>query len=396
VIAGRAARRLNVASSPEPFHMALSLSEEHQLPIWQVFALAELGANDRTTGSDLKRSQRAQKLATSVGMVGMVVSLDMSIGLTIAMREGYVSAYPTLARAEAQARQLQLVGLHARALAHIAQCLVEADGPPLPGRAVPATSDVDDLVAEAIALGKASHTVPWAKSALGMRAWCRGDTSTAIRLLDESLSPLAGELKQNPWFGVLALLRVVTDYAPEEALDALAADNLTGHHANWAALAYGQAVLHLRSGRPAHELISEADERARQAPFMRHLLRTIIAPTVFAQGLEEAQGWLLEADAFCNAHGERALQRRVRAGLSAIGARIPRAAPGVVPPHLARVGITPREIEILRLVNSGLSNPDIATRLFISVRTVETHVSSMLQKTGLRSREQLPSADARD
>jgi DNA-binding NarL/FixJ family response regulator len=67
-----------------------------------------------------------------------------------------------------------------------------------------------------------------------------------------------------------------------------------------------------------------------------------------------------------------------------------------VPPHLARVGITPREIEILRLVNSGLSNPDIATRLFISVRTVETHVSSLLQKTGASSREQLPSADARN
>jgi DNA-binding NarL/FixJ family response regulator len=46
------------------------------------------------------------------------------------------------------------------------------------------------------------------------------------------------------------------------------------------------------------------------------------------------------------------------------------------------------------LVNTGHSNTDIARRLFISVRTVESHVSSMLQKTGLGSREQLPSADA--
>ena len=63
-----------------------------------------------------------------------------------------------------------------------------------------------------------------------------------------------------------------------------------------------------------------------------------------------------------------------------------------VPPHLARLGITAREVEILRLVNAGLSNADISHRLFISTRTVESHVSSMLQKTGLTTREQLPSA----
>ena len=63
-----------------------------------------------------------------------------------------------------------------------------------------------------------------------------------------------------------------------------------------------------------------------------------------------------------------------------------------MPPHLAALGITARDTEILRLVNGGPSNLDIAGRLFISTRTVETHVSSMLQKAGRRSREELPSA----
>ena len=105
-------------------------------------------------------------------------------------------------------------------------------------------------------------------------------------------------------------------------------------------------------------------------------------------------GWLREADAFCSAAGERALQRRIRYDLRTIGAKVPKASTATVPPHLARLGITAREAEILRLVNAGLSNADISHQLFISTRTVESHVSSMLQKTGRATREQLPSASS--
>jgi DNA-binding NarL/FixJ family response regulator len=129
---------------------------------------------------------------------------------------------------------------------------------------------------------------------------------------------------------------------------------------------------------------------------MRHWLRTIIAPVVFEAGMASAVSWLREADAFCTEAGERALQRRVRLALATIGAKIPRTAAGTVPPHLAALGITGRETEILRLVNAGLSNHDIADRLFISARTVESHVSSMLQKTGQNSREELPRANVSD
>jgi len=121
------------------------------------------------------------------------------------------------------------------------------------------------------------------------------------------------------------------------------------------------------------------------------MLRTIVAPALFAAGLNEAESWLREADAFCGESGEGALQRRVRAALGTIGAKVPRLKPGLVPPHLAKLGVTARETEILRLVKTGLSNAEIADRLVISVRTVESHVSNMLLKTGKESRDQLPS-----
>lgn len=54
-----------------------------------------------------------------------------------------------------------------------------------------------------------------------------------------------------------------------------------------------------------------------------------------------------------------------------------------------RVGtpkLTERELEVLTLVASGLSNRDIATQLYISENTVKNHIRNMLEKLGLHSR----------
>ena len=52
------------------------------------------------------------------------------------------------------------------------------------------------------------------------------------------------------------------------------------------------------------------------------------------------------------------------------------------------LGITPRELEILGLIAEGLSNKQIAARVFVSENTVKTHSSRVFDKLGARRRTQ--------
>ncbi|MEU7658438.1 response regulator [Streptomyces lincolnensis] len=56
--------------------------------------------------------------------------------------------------------------------------------------------------------------------------------------------------------------------------------------------------------------------------------------------------------------------------------------------HRDLSGLTPRELEVLRLLGTGLSNAELAERLFLSPTTVKTHIGRILSKLELRDRVQ--------
>ena len=68
--------------------------------------------------------------------------------------------------------------------------------------------------------------------------------------------------------------------------------------------------------------------------------------------------------------------------------RFARTLPDAMPPPDSLSSLTEREVEVLRLLATGLSNAELAERLFVSEATVKTHVSSLLHKLGVRDRVQ--------
>jgi DNA-binding NarL/FixJ family response regulator len=65
-------------------------------------------------------------------------------------------------------------------------------------------------------------------------------------------------------------------------------------------------------------------------------------------------------------------------------AATPQPPPGTALPD----GLTEREAEVLRLIATGLSNNEIAARLFVSEATIKTHINRIFAKTASRDRGQ--------
>ena len=62
--------------------------------------------------------------------------------------------------------------------------------------------------------------------------------------------------------------------------------------------------------------------------------------------------------------------------------------PAIAEKELARLGLSGREREVLQLMADGLSNQEIAARLFVSLNTIKTHSSKIFEKLDVRRRTQ--------
>lgn len=99
----------------------------------------------------------------------------------------------------------------------------------------------------------------------------------------------------------------------------------------------------------------------------------------------ENPGQLVQAVHALEDLGATAAGRIVRRRLRALGVhRVPRRRSATTRANPA--GLTDRQVEVLALLTEGLTNAEIAERLVLSVRTVDSHVAAILDKLGVRTR----------
>jgi len=222
-----------------------------------------------------------------------------------------------------------------------------------------------------------------------------GDAASAADILDHALAQL--EPTSSAAAPLLALLVDVQLASGDVGCARDAADQLArcaaAHPTEYlkahAALARGQICVVERNG-DASACLRDAFagfERAR-LPMESARARLAFANALAADRPDAA---ITEAKAALHAFEQLRAAREVDAAASvlrSLGARVPttNAAAGV---------LSAREAEVLELLGYGLSNPQIAARLYISRKTVEHHVSNIMSKLDLRSRAEAAAYVAR-
>lgn len=104
-----------------------------------------------------------------------------------------------------------------------------------------------------------------------------------------------------------------------------------------------------------------------------------------------ARTWARRAIDLTDTLGARTAERRLGGRLRAHGVRLG-ATGSRKRPSTGWAALTPTELRVAEQVASGLTSPQIATQLFLSPRTVQTHITNILRKLGLRSRVELAAA----
>jgi DNA-binding CsgD family transcriptional regulator/tetratricopeptide (TPR) repeat protein len=253
---------------------------------------------------------------------------------------------------------------------------------------------------EALALARHPRSVSQALTILGEISHREGDCAAARALLEASLGK-ARELGERILVRVAlpTLALVLVEQADHAQARALLAESLTlsRDHGDREGVGRGlEAFAHLAAaqGQPARAVrLAGAAAALREAigapisPSERAVLERRLAPARAALG--EPASALAWAAGRAVSPDDAAAYALSEGGDSSPGASDE--APGAGRPERTRDPgrLTPREGEVAALVAEGLSNRQIAARLVISERTVESHVSNILGKLELGSRTRL-------
>ncbi len=386
-IIGRCERPRDLDAAENAFARAYTIADDHGLTVWRVRALHELGTVDFLRDGARDRLEEARTLAATHGALATAAVIDVQIAACLAMRDDPEPALLTARRAADVARRYRLDLTLAASLAFEAHVHVRASR----------REQAEQCLAEAMihAAGEPDIEVI-AAFAFAIQAFVEENRSVArhhLRRAAELGSASSGDQSTGPPHGYAALVEAL---AGDDTL--LDSESEPVHHMSRAYLLYARAVRAGRDGRAAEALaqVAAGDRLIPHLTWHRLYGHRLISEAAIADGWGDPVGWLRAALMFFDANGDDRIASACRSLLRRAGAPVPRRRGAEqIPAELGAMGVTSRELEVLRLVGEGLSNQVIGARLYLSPRTVERHIANLTVKVGVERRAQLVAFAAR-
>ena len=391
-VLGRLARRSDLDVAHGWFARAEAVAHGDGLHLWRARALHELATISQLRSLDVVAHYQARQAAIDAGAPGLVSAIDFHIAALHGVRFEGDQALEAGRRLLGDVRALGAIGQEAWAWILIGQAhavsghrvRAEAAG----AEAIALASDNPEIIGTAVGI---CHGLP---------LLLEDDADAASERLRRSVEelrrlPAIGAIP--PWYlwPVLATVRDLEGDGGVAARRETQSADLRiapGPDALWH---LAQAVALGRDGdrSGSQEHAAAAAERFLAVPGFagwRHLGHRWVAEDATAAGWGEPDRWMLEAESFFAERGFFHLATRCRGLARNAGApQRRRRGATTVPEHLRILGVTGREIDVLRLVAEGLTNAEIADRLVLSPRTVKGYVEQLLAKTGATNRTQV-------
>jgi DNA-binding CsgD family transcriptional regulator len=390
LVLGRARRNADDAGALAEFDRAARLAASHGLTAWELRARHERSLLQAYGDGDHRGLHETRELAAEVGALVTVAVMDLAISEIALAAWDAAAAIDHGRRCVAASRRFGL------ATGPVAS-LWEAGGHALAGDE-PA---MEHAIAEALRPDPADPRIlgdVWGK-VRAIRSMVLDDRDQLRRDLDEMMrwvriAPITTSVFESRF--VWSVLHAVEDDDGEAARAELTrATHLAGWSVFIRTLLDIDAVLAGRGGdgERATELMEESMRMSAGRPDMAsaHYIRILVAEAAVRDGWGDPVRWLRESEAHFATRGYERVARRCRRLLGEAGAPVPRPGRGdtPVPEHLRALGVTSREMDVLLLVAEGLTNREVAGRLYLSPKTVERHLTSLFNRTGAGSRGQL-------
>jgi DNA-binding CsgD family transcriptional regulator/tetratricopeptide (TPR) repeat protein len=371
---GRSERLRDQAAAQREFERALALAEEARLPIWRLRALHELGTIELFAHCGTGRLTEARQMADELGALSTAAVLDLQLTAACDTRFELAEANRYATDCLEISERLGLPQVRAKALCFLAENAGMRQD----------REQVEHFITRAVAAADGDRSIEafcWGASR-GMQAVLDDDQPGAMRAFGRAAAILRECPNAEPaafrglW---LVLLTATGDTRAREEIERATQAGITTAFSNRGMASYAEAILAGRAGEPglAAELARAAEAELARYPVWADLARMYASEAALADGWGRPQEWLRSSRRNFAARGLARLVSRCDTRL------------GGTPGRWAGLGVTARESDVLGLVAEGLSNKEIAARLFLSPRTVEKHVESLLRKTSARSRTQL-------